>query len=288
MTKSETLLKRITRIADAGTTYKQGRRVLTEGGSTAILPALLQEIDETILARELTFYSDTGNSITLVAKGRRLWRICAANPKNMIPKGAELLAVNLSDSNQDEMRALAKLMHKFAETAKTLSVSIAETEPDSDYSAMGLSVRILRETWGVSAEVSAEVSTGLAAVSAQDDKPKDAAAKPEGPASLQDFVDGLSNAILASVVMAEDALVSSSGSDKQTKLLQDLIKEHLEAMDAEFKKLRKKASPKSLITVNRDDKYFIISARLENQAALIVCKPEKMPDIVSAWQQSAG
>ena len=285
MTKSENLLKRITRIADAGTTYKQGRRVLTEGGRTAILPAMLQEIDETILARELTFYSDTGNSITLVAKGRRLWRVCTAKPKSLIPKGTDLVAVNLSDSNTDEMRALAKLMHKFAETAKSLSVSIAETEPDSDYSAMGLSVRILRDTWGVSAEVSTGVSADAAAT---DDDPKDAAATPGGPASLQEFVDGLSNEILASAVMADDTLISSSGSDKQIKLLQDLIKEHLGAMDAEFKKLRNKASPQSLIILNRDNKYFIISARMKNQTALIVCKHEKMPRIVTVWQQSAG
>ncbi len=285
MTKSENLLKRITRIADAGTTYKQGRRVLAEGSNAAILPALLQEIDETILARELTFHSDTGNSITLVAKGRRLWRVCAAKPKNLIPKGIDLIAVNLSDSDEDEMRALAKLMHKFAETAKSLSVSIAKTEPDSDYSAMGLSVRILRDTWGVSAEVSTGVSADAAAT---DDDPKDAAATPGGPASLQEFVDGLSNEILASVVMADDTLISSSGSDKQIKLLQDLIKEHLGTMDAEFKKLRNKASPQSLIILNRDNKYFIISARMKNQTALIVCKHEKMPHIVTVWQQSAG
>jgi len=277
VTKSENLLKRITRIADAGTTYKQGRRVLTEGGSTAILPALLQEIDETILARELTFHSDTGNSITLVAKGRRLWRICAAKPKNMIPKGAELIAVNLSDNNTDEMRALTKLMHKFAETAKSLSVSIAETEPDSDYSAMGLSVRILRNTWEISADISAT-----------DDGPKDAPATADSPESLHEFVAGLSSEILASAVMADDTLISSSGSDKQIKLLQDLMKQHLGAMDAEFKKLRNKASPHSLIILNRDNKYFIISARMKNQTALIVCKPEKMPTIVSAWQQLAG
>ncbi|VAV87720.1 hypothetical protein MNBD_ALPHA07-1602 [hydrothermal vent metagenome] len=267
--KSENLLDRISRIAETGTTYKQGRRVLTEGNSTAILPAMLQEIDETILARELTFHNGADNSITLVAKGRRLWRICGATPKNLIPKGTDLVAVNLSADDDAAMDALAKLMHKFANAGKALSVSISEAAPDSDYSAMGIAVRGLRETWGVTAVLSPAADTDI----------------PAPLRTLQEFVDALSDGVLASAVMAGDDMVSSTGSDKQIKLLTDLINDQSSGIDAEFKKLHKTDNTKRLIALNRDSKYFIICARKDNQTALIVSKPEEIPNIVSTWQQ---
>lgn len=261
MTKSENLLERITRIAETGTIYKQGRRVLTDGNNNAILPAMLQEIDETILARELTFHSDTGNRIALIAKGRRLWRISEVEPKSLLPKGADLVSVNLSGDDDATMSTLTKLMHNFAETAKTLSVSIANTEPDSDYTAMGISVRVLHGTWNV-------------------------AAAPASPSnSLLGFVETFSNEILASVIMAGDEIISTSGSNRQIKLLTGLIKDQLSDIDTEFRKLKKNATPKSLIALNRDSKSFIVCARMEDQTALIICKPDKAPDIVSTWQQ---
>jgi hypothetical protein len=266
VTKSENLLERITRIAEAGVTYKGGRRILTEGSCDAILPAMLQEIDETIMARELTFHSDTGDSITLTAKGRRLWRICEAKPKDLIPKGADLVKVNLSGDDDATMGALTKLMQKFAETTKMLSVSVAETAPGSDYSAMGITVQMLRDTWNAPSAPSA---------------PADLA----GPSSLEEFVDSFKTEILASVVMAGDTLISSTGSDKQIKLLADLIKDQLQAINDDIRKLHKADNPRGMIAMNRDSKYFIICARMDAEAALIVCKPDKFPVIVSTWQQ---
>jgi hypothetical protein len=259
--KSETLLERIARIAEAGTIYKQGRRVLAEGNPDAILPAMLQEIDETILARKLTFHNDADHIIAVIAKGRRLWQICEISPKSLIPKGANLVSVNLSADDDKAMNALAKLMQKFAKNSKVLSVSIADTGADSDYSAMGLPVPMLRNLWNVAA-----AATGLG-----------------NP--LQEFVETISDDILASVVMTEDDMIFSSGSDTQIKLLTGLIKDHLPAIAAEFSKLQKKDNPKSLIALNRDSKYFISCARMENMTALIVCKPDKFHDIVSTWQQ---
>jgi hypothetical protein len=272
VTKSENLLQRITRIAEGGVTYKEGRRILTEAGNDAILPAMLQEIDETILARELTFHSDTGNSITLTAKGRRLWRICEAKPKSLIPKGADLVKVNLSGDDDATMDALTKLMQKFAETTKVLSVSVAETAPGSDYSAMGITVRMLRDTWNTPSASSASSASS-------------APADFVGPASLKEFVDGFSTEILASVVIAGDTLLSSTGSDKQIKLLADLIKDQLQAINDELRKLHKADNPRGLIAMNRDSKYFIICARMDDETALIVCKPDKFAKIVSTWQQ---
>ncbi len=261
MTETENLLKRITRIADSGATYKQGRRVLAEGDGDVILSAMIQEIDETILARELTFYGDTDNSITLIAKGRRLWRINEVKPKKLMPKAVDLISVNLSDEDEPTMKALAKMVHNFADAATTLSVSVAGTAPDKDYSAMGLSVRVLKKAWNVAADPVA----------------------PVGP--MQGFVESLSNEVLASAVIEGDNLVYSSGSDKQIKLLEELIRGQLSDIEAEFRKLKKKDSPKSLIALNRDSKYFIFCARIKPQAALIVCKPDKVPGIVSRWQQ---
>jgi hypothetical protein len=259
--KSESLLERIARIAEAGTIYKQGRRVLAEGNPDAILPAMLQEIDETILARKLTFHNDADDSIAVIAKGRRLWQICDISPKSLIPKGADLVSVNLSGDDDKAMKALAKLMQNFAKNSKLLSVTIADTESESDYSAMGLPVPMLRNLWNI-------------------------AAAPTGSGnSLQAFVESITDDILASAVMAEGDMIFSSGSDKQIKLLTGLIKDQIPAIAAEFEKLKSEDEPKSLIALNRDSKYFIICARMENMASLIVCKPDKFPNIVSTWQQ---
>ncbi len=261
--KSENLLDRISRIAEAGTTFKQGRRVLSEGKNEAILPALLQEIDETVLARELTFHSDTDKSITLVAKGRRLWRICAAQPNSLIPKGADLKNANISGDDEAAMAALRKLMQEFAKSANMLSVSISETDPDNDYRAMGISVRMLRDM----------LTTAAAAADTAESN------------QLKGFVESLKAKALASAVMADDNLIYSSGTDKQIKLLESLLNDQLEAMNADTSKLQKTASRRNLIAMNRDSKYFIICARTSDQAALIVCKPDILPEIVSTWQQ---
>ena len=117
-----------------------GARVVAEIGHRNPLAAILREVNETVLARSLTFESGSGSSLTLEVAGRRVLRLTGATGL----AGAEpcLAAPVLEDEHKD---TLIKLLQALAAPRSEVRVMSGPPGRGSDGVSVGLPVALLAD-----------------------------------------------------------------------------------------------------------------------------------------------
>lgn len=117
-----------------------GGRLIADDADRNPVAALLREINETMLARLVTFDSGSGSSLTLEVAGRRVLRVTGASALD----GAEacLAAPALDDDNKDD---LIKLMQAVAGRGHDLRVTVASVGREGDAVSVGLPVALLAD-----------------------------------------------------------------------------------------------------------------------------------------------
>lgn len=117
-----------------------GARVVADVGHPSPLAALLREVNETMLARALTFESSTGCSMTVDVAGRRVLRLAGVTGLS----GAEtcLAAPSLEDEHKDE---LIKLFQTVAAPRHELRVMSGPVRHDTDGLSVGIPVALLAD-----------------------------------------------------------------------------------------------------------------------------------------------
>jgi hypothetical protein len=258
LTDSDNLISKIARLASREDAFDQGRRVLSGTGRDEILGAVLQEIDETVLARQLTFNAQPGHSIVLIAKGRRLQKICEIEPESLAAVGSDLISQYLSGQDDGHMVGLTQLMVSFAEGADRLSVSVDEIGAGGDNSAIGVSVQSLSAAW-------------LPASSAN------------GPVTLGDFLASCRGDLIASILLENGALVSQSGAEKQAKRLKELAESAADDIDAELRQLHAEGVENRLFVVDRKPGELICFSSDGDQMALLLIADEDLQKILTKW-----
>lgn len=117
-----------------------GARIVAEVGHPNPLAALLREVNETMLARSLTFESSTGSRLTLEVAGRRVLRLTGMS--GLFGGEACLAAHALEDEHKDE---LIKLMQGVAAPRHELRVMSGPADRGSDGLSVGLPVALLAD-----------------------------------------------------------------------------------------------------------------------------------------------
>jgi hypothetical protein len=112
-------------------------RLVALGGPPALLSALLAEIDETMLARRLSFVTDTGQTFRCDAYGRRL---LAVDPAPVAPPFAAL-----DEAGRADLRAALEAPLAGAQALYVDSLPLSEARDPTDF---GLSAEGLAEAWG--------------------------------------------------------------------------------------------------------------------------------------------
>lgn len=117
-----------------------GARLIADDADRNPLAALLREINETMLARLLTFDNASGASLTLEVAGRRVLRVTRAS--GLDGADACLAAHALEDDQKDD---LIKLMQAIAAKGQELRVTIGPVEREGEAVSVGLPVALLAD-----------------------------------------------------------------------------------------------------------------------------------------------
>lgn len=136
MIRSQNILKRLKSLGQKSRFNRNHARIIASGNPAENIEALLQEVNETILARELEFHTDTGAKLCLNIIGRRILHITALQ----MPNGGEttnpLVGVLLSEG--DHLEQFFQTVSQLTKDANELSVVASTPKNEFDTSAVGL------------------------------------------------------------------------------------------------------------------------------------------------------
>lgn len=263
MNDRQNLEKKLSRLADVDDVYENGRRIISDGENIDILSAVLQEIDETVLHRKLTFFAGPNQEISLSVKGRRLLGVNHITPVTLIPAGSDLLGRSLSEDDAELIEVLAKVMAGFAYISQKLTVDVTETDGTHDYSSMGVAVKTLAASWS-------------------------AHKIPEPTSALGRFLHACGIGQLSFILIADDTIIEDAGAADHIVQLKDHASPQINAIETAYHELDLKNTQNRLIIVDQknDGDMSIGYARTKDQHALIMFDDEKLGTVLSAWHKN--
>lgn len=125
-----------------------GGRMLVPAAGSDFAAAILQEIDETILARRLAFVDDADMTMALEVKNRRVLRVCALPEHGALKTHRGLLDQPLPETGQSP--ALVAMIRDFVAETKSLHVAAASLTRHIDADEIGCSAQSLAVAMGLS------------------------------------------------------------------------------------------------------------------------------------------
>ncbi|MEM6341154.1 MAG: hypothetical protein AAF729_08385 [Pseudomonadota bacterium] len=148
MTIADELARRLAVLSNDEAELASGARVISEGGLPSPMQAILREIDETVLTRELFFDLGKTGSVTMVASGRRLLGLRAF--KGDIGGDADtLIEQPLSSDDKDQLTTLASGLEVVATVTGQIGVTARDGDRIGSQTQVGLSVETLAGLFGV-------------------------------------------------------------------------------------------------------------------------------------------
>lgn len=126
--------------------FVDGARVISQGGAPPALPAILGEIDDTVLERTLVFAIDDV-SVSMAVSGRRLRGFTEISGD--LPEVAEVAGKVLSREDRDTLRAAGDLMTLLSASAARVTVRSLPAQPLGSSADAGISALGLAEIWRV-------------------------------------------------------------------------------------------------------------------------------------------
>ncbi|PWE31392.1 hypothetical protein DDZ14_12825 [Maritimibacter sp. 55A14] len=145
------LKDKLDRLAAAETpAAASGRRDLAGEGPQELLAAILREIDDTLLGRELDFHNDRGEMLGLDVSGRRLLRVRAVAPETLQETFSEHLDQPISELRDPAAVALRELLQVFLDGVRTVTVEPRKLSRRPRESQLGCSADALATAWDAS------------------------------------------------------------------------------------------------------------------------------------------
>ena len=144
MSDLNALAQKLAALISKGDVFDAGARVISQGGSPSPMAAILAEIDDTILERDLEFKSGS-NTANVIVAGRRLRGIYALTPST----GNEAIGETISREEPETVQTTFTLLSDFFANADKLTVRSLPPEPFGKGGERGISARGLAELWQV-------------------------------------------------------------------------------------------------------------------------------------------
>ncbi len=128
---------------------RAGRRleISAPGGA---LRAVLREIDETVLPRELDFVTDRGRRFRLEVANRRLFRLREMAPPALAAAAEEVLERPLSAAEPALLEALGRALEAALADAESLFVAASRDSGSLPAGVAGCASETLAAVWGIS------------------------------------------------------------------------------------------------------------------------------------------
>lgn len=143
MSEDRRLRDKLARLASDAEEVAGGARRLSGGPGGDLLAAILVEIDETILARRLTFRTDDGRHLTAEVANRRLLRLTD------LPSGDPALSEPLGPESDPVLPSLIDALRTFAAGQTAISVETGPLPQRGQPDVLGRSAAALAEAAGI-------------------------------------------------------------------------------------------------------------------------------------------
>lgn len=119
-----------------------GSRRVAAADATAFLRAVLVEIDETVLARKLTFHNEADALISFDVANRRLHRLTDA-PAELANSTEGLIGQQFSETGEDLIPPLTELLTAFFAASQQIHVGTARLQDGLDPGNVGCAAEVI-------------------------------------------------------------------------------------------------------------------------------------------------
>lgn len=234
------------------------KRKARGAGADALLGAIVTEIDETILPRQLSFETP-GGTIHLAVANRRLQALLPPAPSS-IP--ADLAGHALPDAEDPKLAELGAALKGLLENAETLAISAVRLK-SAFASDIGVPSSQLPRVWSV-----AEPK----AVSASD--------------VLGQFLSGLDTETVAWLRIEGEEVTGQGGSDDRVAALSEAAAVFLDGYFSKFETAFREPSYScgTVISPGPGADSAVLFIEVESLSAFVVSPPEAIFGIATKWQ----
>ena len=265
MKETERLKAKLAKLVEeSGDSDAMAGRTLAPADPGGLLFAIVQEIDETILARELVFSNDRQEQITLEVSGRRLLRITSIPQLHTASSFNALVDRQISDPDGSEIDTITELLAVFVEHTATLRV---KTRP--------LQLRHGQPDLGCSSEVLAAACARRSGSLSQE--------------SLEDFCAASAEFAIAWVQLREGTVVKAAGDPEIARKLTYLAQSHDPWPPVDWHLRGKESAAKGCtVLCGSDDGSDILVAVQDDRALFMAFAPERLAHVVALWFSPSG
>lgn len=263
MIGSQEILKRLKSLGQKSRFNKNHARIIASGNPDENIGALVQEINETILARELEFQTDTGARLCLNVIGRRVLHITDFQTANHEDPASPLVGVLLSEDDHQEQ--FLQTVSRFTKNAGELSVIASTPRNDFDTSAVGLQAARLLKDLPLSGTT-------------------DESAVRNGSAALG-LLTGVSDLTAWLIVKGEDAGVGS-GEPETIARLQKIADNSADKCETYLEQFASDSDKPvaAIIGSLSEDNLSILCFRIGAQCGFALVSAETVPLIINKWR----
>ena len=263
------------RLEDKLAKLRQRERIAGEGrrlrGATAeaLLAAVVTEIDETILPRNLSFSVENGATVRLSVANRRLQALAAPAPDVNGVDAGKLVGHPLADAEDPALGELKKvLLAAFAEAA-SVSIQSARPEGGGFPSDVGVPSNILSRAWGLSETVGEEIS------------PEDL---------LSRFLAGIGDDAIAWLRIQGEDVTDQGGDAAILEQLGDHAAVFLDGYFGKFEGLYTEESfaLATLVAPVGPEGHGVLFIEIGELSAFIAINGERAPELATVWQKMTG
>lgn len=149
MTDREKIQASLAQIAAEDNTDARGSRILSPNAQKSLIQALLSEIDDTILPRELSITNARGQSIQFEVAGGRLIRVSDTTGFDASEVISTFFGKPLQKSDGDVLSQLGKFCQDFVAATDMLKVRATALTAARDPANIGCPAQDLAAAWGV-------------------------------------------------------------------------------------------------------------------------------------------
>lgn len=257
MSELNALVQKLAALTSGDDVFVGGARVISTGGHPAPLSAILAEIDNTILERDLEIKSD-GSTANLIASGRRLRGIYAVTPSS----DDAVIGQIISREEPELTQAAAQLLTRLFGDADQLTVRSLPPEPFGKGGERGISARGLAELWEIQV---------------------DEAPKPP----MENFLQANSNIIVSLMHVSNDEISSTVGN---FETLQTIWKTQVSELRAQHENALSGEDGPKLICLEGalEDGTSAALALIDDELALFAYQTDKLGVLHASWRKIFG
>ncbi len=259
------LEEKIAKLNAASTGVSANGREIPASDSNSLFRAILLEIDETMLARELIFENDNGITLGLEVANRRLLRFSGLSDENHSELAAPLLEKTFSQDNSPLIEALFEVFTVFLQDTTKLLVRSAKLSTTSNPTDIGCSPQGLAEAWSI------DLYEGE---------------KNEHEKHFMGFLNACSEFMLACVQFDDNGISEKTGQENELSLLSELVQSDFSQLNERLKNsLHSDAAPQCLMLgPDGIDGQSILYFSAGDKRALMNIPAEQASEVYQLWR----